>query len=157
MPQSCYYKSALTSSVNWKEWMRWTGLHAHPPTHAHMHAHGVCRPWCVDVVWELFSGRGFDFSIKTLQAPCHYRGRRVSGFQQSDTVDEPLQLRDTPLIRDWLRQSIAWSWPGLLKIRHSSTACSFFFNIFKPLCTQTASPLHNCDNGHWFGLRICSI
>lgn len=99
------------------------------PSHACTHAHGVCRPWRIDVVWELFSGRGLDFSIKTLHAPCHYRGRGVSGFQKSDTVDEPLQLRDTPLIRDWLRQSIAWSWPGLLKIRHSSRACSFFFYL----------------------------
>lgn len=58
MPQNCYYihydsglnrSPASVTRVNEVSWPLCT------------HAHGVCRLWCIDVVWELFSGRRFDF------------------------------------------------------------------------------------------------
>lgn len=127
--------------------------HAHTRRHPLMPMVQTLVHWCC--LWAIFRAWVW-FSIETLHAPCHYRGRGVLGFQKSDMVDEPLQLRDTPLIRDWLRQSIAWRWPALLKIRHSSTVSSFFL-LFKPLCMQTASPQDNWNNGLWLGLKVCSV
>lgn len=106
---------------------------------------------CIDVVWELFLGLGFDSPLRLYM---HLVITRAEDSQASTKVIcwmYPCSWGTRPpLIRDWLRQSIAWSWLGLLKIRCCSTVSSSV--LFRPLCMLTTTQMAHIRGykGQWW-------